>query len=110
MPEDTPYKNETTNAVLKEMITGLTKITDERLLNIKDAVAEIKLLMQGFATKAEINEVKSDLLKHYEDDKKVFDDFSNSISFLTKVVFIGTGGFGVITFFLPFLIHYFWKI
>ena len=57
MPEE---KNETTNAVLREMIIGLTKITDDRLLNLKEGIAEIKLLMSGLATKTEVEEVKKD--------------------------------------------------
>ena len=53
MPQETP-KDETTNAVLKEMMISLTKITDERFLNLKESLSEIKLLMQGFATRAEL--------------------------------------------------------
>lgn len=82
MPDELP-KNETTNAVLKEMISGLSKITDERFSNLKDGIAEIKLLMQGFVHRSELDEVRKDFVEtvrfmreaavqHNVDDKEAF--------------------------------------
>lgn len=110
-------KNETTNAVLKEMIIGLTKITDDRLGNLKEGVAEIKLLMQGFATKTELEEAKRDFTAsvkriektfddHSKDDVNSFGNLSKQMSFLSKAVFMGMGGLAVVVFMLPFIIHW----
>ena len=114
MPEETP------NAVLVEQVKGLTKLTDERLLNLKEVLNEIKLLMQGFATKAELEEIKNDFnstikeirdgfANHSKDDIDSFGSLSKKMDFLSKVIFIGMGGTSVIAFFLPFLINYFIK-
>lgn len=107
-------ETETTNAVLKEMIIGLTKITDERLINLKDSLAEIKLLMQGFATKVELDDVKKDFNKTVEDIRKGFaqhnlddkDSFGNLASGQTELkdTLLKWGAvFGTVLFILSFL-------
>ena len=73
MPQETP-KDETTNAVLKEMMISLTKITDERFLNLKESLSEIKLLMQGFATRAELEEVKKDFNLKIENSNQIYNN------------------------------------
>ncbi len=117
-------KNETTNAVLKEMIIGLTKITDERLSNLKDSLSEIKLLMQGFATKIEVEEIKRDYnatikrmeeaaMKHNEDDKISFGSLKIQMDSVKKTVYIGMGIVITVSvlaqIFIPIIIAHFWK-
>lgn len=124
MPEEI-QKNETTNAVLKEMIIGLTKITDDRLLNLKDGITEIKLLMQGFATKIELQEVKNEFnatirriedgfVKHNEDDKTSFGGLDKGQRELRDTIKTWGGVIAVIAVFLPIIVplmlHYIFKI
>ncbi len=119
MPEE-EIKNETTNAVLKEMIIGLTKITDERLINLKDSVAEIKVLVGGFVTKSELLEVKNDFgltikqirdefSKHNEDDKTSFEKIDKKQDRLQNIVLLGMGGLAVIVFFIQYILPHYWK-
>ena len=118
-------KDNVTNGILAEQIKGLTKITDERLINLKEGIAEIKLLMQGFVTKMEMQEVKGDFnatikrmedadkrtedaqLKHNKDDIENFGGLSKQMEFLTKTVWLGMGAVSVIVFFLQVILPYF---
>ena len=126
MPEEV-LKNETTNAVLKEKIEGLTKLTDERFSTIKDFLARIEKNSDQYATKGETEEIKKDfnktvveikdaMLKHYKDDEKSFNDLSTQNNDLKKqndklkdIMSKWIGGLTVISIALPFIIHYIWK-
>lgn len=74
MSEQVIVKNETTNAVLAEIINGLTKLTDERLLNIKDTLSRMEQTSKSYASKTELEEVTRDFNKTIEGIKKQFDD------------------------------------
>lgn len=111
---------DSTNKVLETKIDGLAKLTDERLLNLKDGIAEIKLLMHGFVSKAELDEVKKDFTasvkrieegskKHNEDDKVSFGELNQGQRKLNDTVKMWAGGLAVVTFLVPIALHYFWK-
>ncbi len=104
-----PEEHETTNAVLKEKIDGLTRLTDERFSVIKDALQRIELAASQFATKVELEETKRDFnatikrmedaqAKHNADDIVSFGDIGKKLDFLTKVIYLGMGGLTVIEF------------
>ena len=112
MPEE--IKNETTNAVLKEKIDGLSKLTDERFKNLQDTLLRIEGNSQGYATKSELEEVKKEFtgsvkriedafIKHNEDDKESFGGLSQgqqqARDFMVKWGTIA----GLVLFVLPFL-------
>lgn len=108
-------KNETTNAVLKEMIIGLTKITDERFGALKETLTRIELVGGTFSTKTELEEAKkdfnrtiegirNDMIQHNKDDKDAFKSLSDGQTSLNNTVKQWIGGLIVIAFFLPIII------
>lgn len=126
MPEELPYKNETTNAVLAEKINGLSKITDDRLLNIKETLARIELSAAHYAMKSEVEEVKKDfnqkveevraeslknsietkeaLVQHYKDDKDSFGSLERGQRKTQDTINKWGGAITLILISLPFLV------
>lgn len=109
---------ETTNAVLKEKIEGLTKLTDERFGTIKESLVRIEGNQSTFALKTEVDEVKKDFTKtieeirksfnqHYEDDKKSDETLSKQIFDLQRFIWMTAGVLAVLTFIAPALFHHF---
>ncbi len=90
MPEEIPFKNVTTNEVLREAIDGLSKLTNVEFGHVNETLKDMKNLMSGFATRNELEEVKrdfnasvkrieegllkrdADLIVHAKDDKENF--------------------------------------
>ena len=119
-----PNETEITNAVLKETIQGLVKLTDERLLNIKETLAEIKTSMGGFATKVElgdakeeftktIQEIRDGFIKHNIDDKESFGGLAKGQAEMRETIKLWMGGLAVlsalISLFSPILLRYWFK-
>ena len=115
MPEDIQPKNETTNAVLKEKIEGLAKLTDEKLSNLKDGIGDIKTLMSGFASKVDLQEVRNDFnatikriedgfAKHNEDDKTSFGGLDKGQRELRDTIKTWGGALAIIAIILPFVV------
>ena len=115
MPDD--IKEETTNAVLSTKIDGLSKLTDERFLNIKESLNRIELHSTSYALKVEVEEIKKDFNKivesirqgmeqHNKDDKESFGGISAQVSLLNKTVWIGMGVLSAITFFIQVILPY----
>lgn len=69
MPE---LQDNITNGILAEKINGLAKITDERLLTIKETLTRMELSASHYSTKSEVEEVKKDFNKIIENIKNEF--------------------------------------
>lgn len=125
MPEEIPPKNETTNAVLKEKIEGLTKTTDLQFNSVKETLVDIKELVRGFATKIELEDVKKEVfkdikdikegfMKHNEDDKLSFGGIDKkqdeAKDFMVKWGTIGAILIGGLSFLAPIILKYWLKI
>lgn len=106
---------EITNAVLAEQIKGLTKITDERFLTIKEALNRIEQHNLGFATKVELEETKKDFfssirrieegfVKHNEDDKQSFGGLDKGQRELRDTIKTWGGVIAVLAFVLPIIV------
>lgn len=102
-------KQEITNAVLAEKISGLTKLTDERFLNLDKTLTRIESNSSGFATKGELEEAKKDFTntikqirdgfdKHNADDKESFDELKKQGEDNKRIIYIAIGGITVISF------------
>ncbi len=117
-------EEETTNAVLKEMVIGLTKLTDERFKNIKEGIDNIQLLMRGFVTRTELEEVKKDFnatimrieqnfAEHGKADVISFGGLKKGQEDLSGTVKTWAGGMAVVIFLigilLPIMFHYVFK-
>lgn len=112
-----PEEHETTNAVLAEKINGLAKLTDERLITIKDSLSRIELSNANFATKTELDEVKKDFtstigrieqgfIKHNDDDKESFGTILKGQRKVQNTIAYASGGIAVLIFLLPFALKY----
>jgi hypothetical protein len=115
MPEEL---HETTNAVLKEKIDGLTKLTDVEFGHLKTGLADIKGMMQSFATKTELEHVKKDFtdvvqrierdfLEHNKADVISFKSITDGQDSLRGTIKFWGGGLAVIGVALPFILKYF---
>ncbi len=115
MPEE--IKNETTNAVLAVKLDSFKELVDTKFGNVQSTLTRIENSTGNFVSKKELEEVKkdftdsikrieNDFVNHNKDDKDNFGNITKQIAFLIKVVFVGMGGLAVITFFIPFVIHW----
>lgn len=109
-----PDTKETTNEVLKEKIEGLTKTTDLQFSSIKENLTDIKVMMQGFATKAELQDVKSEFnltikridngfAQHNIDDKESFGNLSKGQREAKDFMVRWGAIFGLVVSVLPFI-------
>ncbi len=98
---------ETTNAVLKEKIEGLTKLTDERFSVVKDSLARIEHNQSSFALKTELEEVKRDFGKTVDILNTLVGKLSIQIFGLQKFIWMAGGVIALITFLAPVLFHRF---
>lgn len=122
---DQIQKSETTNAVLKEKIEGLTKLTDERFSTIKDSLLRIERNSDGFATKTELDDVKSEFnklvseikdtfIQHSLDDKTSFGELNVGQRELRDTIKTWVGGLAIIAIILPIIVpimmHYLFNL
>lgn len=97
-------KQEITNAVLAEKISGLTKLTDERFSVIKDALVRIEEANKSYATKNELAETRKDFNKNIEEIKRTQEGQGKEQQKMNNILLKWVGGLAVITFALPILV------
>lgn len=110
-------ETETTNKVLETKLDGFKELTETKFKNIEQSLSRIETCIGSYSTKIELEEVKKDFNKsiqdiykaftqHNLDDKESFGSLKKQSEDLMGITKFGIGGLTVITFFLPFLLHY----
>ncbi len=110
-------EQEVTNKVLDVKIDSLTKTTEIQLGHVNEALKDLKTLVTGFVTKAELEEVKKDFnesikridgnfAKHSEDDIKSFGGLSKQVTNLRNIILTATGVIATIIFFIQYILPY----
>ncbi len=112
---------ETTNKVLEVKIDGLTKTTEIQLGHVNETLKDVKIQLNGFATKVEveerlkdvfkdIKEIKENFVQHNIDDKESFGDIAKGQQKVRDTVVRWGGIFGAILFLAtllsPLVYHY----
>lgn len=65
MPEETPYKNETTNAVLASKLDSFKELVDTKFKAVEQSLVRIENNSAGFASRIDLLELKKESDERY---------------------------------------------